>query len=102
MYINSNYVLEKSAQINTLYGVQHFCNMNRFWTTQHTDVSVQLKAEIVALKEEVVFIKWIGDNQEEPSVVHDTRRKIVLQSMKWFYRHWIAKGLLFNALKRLF
>lgn len=79
MYMNPKCELDEKAQVNTLYRVQNLCRSNGFRTVQHTDVSAQFKAAVLALKEEVKFLKYIDDSTWPSGM--ETIQKNLLRSM---------------------
>lgn len=48
------------TRVNTLYSIQQICNAKGFQTGQHNVFTAQFKASLLALKEEVKFLSFIG------------------------------------------
>lgn len=80
VFMNPSSEMEKQAQVNTLYRVQLICRERGFRTVQHSDVSAQFKASVLALKEAAKFLKYINRSKWPDEM--DTIRLNLLQSMK--------------------
>lgn len=50
LFMKPKYDMNKEADINCLHRVKNLCKLNNFRTVQHSDVSSQYKAALLALK----------------------------------------------------
>ena len=64
------------AQVNTIFRLRHWSEMNRFKSAQHTVITEQFNMSILSLKEEQKFLSLIKEN-EWPAHMENTRTNLL-------------------------